>query len=186
MATQGVVFQDQFQPFSRRKDELSVEGGCVLWRHRVVVPEKGRKRALQMLHEGHPGIVWMKTFSRGYVWWPGIDEQIENTVKECTECQMTGKMPPPVPLHPWAHPEMLWSRIHIDYAGPFEGKMFLLIADAHSKWLEVHPTNSPTLTATIELLWKTFACIGLPEVLVSDNVTIFTSDEFAEFLSGMV
>ena len=72
----------------------------MLWGHRVVVPEKGRKRALQMLHEGHPGIVWMKTFSRGYVWWPGIDEQIENTVKECTECQMTGKMPPPVPLHP--------------------------------------------------------------------------------------
>ena len=64
--------------------------------------------------------------------------------------------------------------------------MFLLIADAHSKWLEVHPTNSPTSTATIELLWKTFACIGLPEVLVSDNVTIFTSNEFAEFLSGMV
>ena len=124
----------------------------------------------------------MKSFSRGYVWWPGIDKQIENCVKECDECQLSRKSPPPVPMHPWSWPDRPWSRIHVDYAGPFEGKMFLLIMDAHSKWLEVHMTNSSTSTATIELLRKTFACLGLPDVVVSDNATTFTSNELSEFL----
>ena len=60
--------------------------------------------------------------------------------------------------------------------------MFLLAMDAHSKWLEVHVTNSTTSSATIELLQKSFACLGLPDVVVSDNATTFTSDEFANFL----
>ena len=171
-----------FQPFVRRRDELSVEEGCVLWGHRVVVPEKGWSRVLDVLHEVHPGIGRMKSFSRGYVWWPGIDEQIENCVKECNECQLSRKSPPPVPMHPWSWPDRPWSRIHVDYAGPFEGKMFLLIMDVHSKWLEVHMTDSSTSTATIELLRKTFACLGLPDVVVSDNATTFTSNEFGEFL----
>ena len=73
-------------------------------------------------------------------------------------------------------------RIHIDYAGPLEGKMFLLIVDAHSRWLEIHSTNLSMSTATIELMRKTFAGLGLPEVMVSDNATAFTSAEFSEFL----
>ena len=60
----------------------------MLWAHRVVVPEKGRKGALQMLHEGHPQ---MKTFSRGYIWRPGIDKQIESAAKQCIKCHMTRK-----------------------------------------------------------------------------------------------
>ena len=60
--------------------------------------------------------------------------------------------------------------------------MLLLMMDAHSKWMEVHVTNSATSTATIELLRRTFATLGLPEVMVSDNGTAFTSSEFAEFV----
>ena len=67
--------------------------------------------------------------------------------------------------------------LHIDYAGPLEGKMFLLISDTHSKWLDIHQTNSSTTLATIELLRRSFATLGLPETVVSD------SSEFAEFLS---
>ena len=81
--------EEQFQPFVRRRHELSVEGGCVLWEHRVVVPKKGWSRVLEILHEDHPGIVRMKSFSRGFMWWPGIDQQIENCVKECNVCQQS-------------------------------------------------------------------------------------------------
>ena len=173
---------DDLKPYARRKLELSVEGGCVLWGCRVVVPRKGRKSALQMLHEAHPGVARMKSLARGYIWWPGMDREIEDCVKSCTICQTTRKDPPVTPLHPWAYPEKPWTRIHIDYAGPLEGKMFLLIADAHSKWIDAHVTSSATSSSTIELLRRTFATLGLPEVLVSDNATAFTSSEFQEFL----
>ena len=57
--------------------------------------------------------------------------------------------------------------------------MFLLIADAHSKWVEIHITSTATSSATIELLQRSFAGLGLPEVLVSNNATAFTSSEFS-------
>ena len=81
---------------------------------------------------------------------------------------------PVVPLHLWVWPVKPCSRIHIDFAGLFEVKMFLLAIDDHSKWLEVHVTNSATSSTTIVLLQKSFACLGLPDVV---NVATFTSDE---------
>ena len=124
----------------------------------------------------------MKSLARGYIWWPGIDKDIETCVKECTACQSVSKQPPVVPLHPWGWPEKPWSRVHVDYAGPFEGKMFLLMIDAHLKWLEIHVTNTATSTSTIERLRRSFASLGIPEVLVLDNATVFMSEEFGDFL----
>jgi hypothetical protein len=165
----------EFKPFVRRRYELSTEDGCLLWGSRVVVPQKGRARVLRMLHEAHPGIARMKGLARGYVWWPSIDEELEKCVKCCETCQENRKSPPVAPMHAWSWPDKPWARVHIDYAGPFMGKMFLLLIDAHSKWLEVHMTTSSTSATTIALMRKTFASLGLPEVIVSDNAANFTS-----------
>ena len=62
------------------------------------------------------------------------------------------------------------------------GKMFLLLIDAHTKWLEVHMTNLSTSETSINALRKSFAMLGLPDVIVSDNATTFTSEEFESFL----
>ena len=48
-----------------------------------MVSEKCRKKILEQLHEGHPGVVRMKSQARSHVWWPGIDHDIENVVKAC-------------------------------------------------------------------------------------------------------
>ena len=84
-------------------------------------------------------------------------------------------------MHPWDWPEHPWQRIHLDYAGPINGKMFLVVIDAHSKWMEVELVQSATAHATIEHLRMIFARFGLPEVMVTDNGTCFTSNEFQEF-----
>ena len=107
-----------------KESELSVEEGCVLWGSREVIPEKGRERVIDMLYEAHRGISRMKSFARCYVWWPGIDRDLECCVKSCDPCQQCQKSPPVTPLHPWSWPTKPWTRVHLDYAGPFMGKMF--------------------------------------------------------------
>ena len=179
---EGVVEKEELRPDRKCRYELSVEGGCVLRGNRVVVPEKGRKQVVKMLHTAHPGIVCIRSLARSYVWWPGIDKELEDYVKSCDACQTNAKSPPSLPLHPWPWPTKPWSRVHIDYAGPFEGKMFLLIIDAYSKWVEIHMTTSSTSATTIDSLRKSFATLGVPEVVVSDNATAFTSEEFQTFL----
>ena len=103
-------------------------------------------------------------------------------MKKCTVCQLSRKNPPAAPAHPWPAPDKPWTRLHIDYAGQLEGKMFLLITDAYSRWMKIHETDTSTSSATIELLRRSFASLGLPEVVVSDNATAFTSSEFNDFL----
>lgn len=51
-----------------------------------------------------------------------------------------------------------------------------------SKWIEAIAVNNGTSATTIEKLRMVFATHGLPDVLVSDNGTCFTSEEFGEFL----
>ena len=124
----------------------------------------------------------MKAVARSYMWWPGMDGDLENLAKSCTVCQAVKSAPSAAPLHPWLWPDQPWQRIHIDYAGPFRGKMFLLLIDAHSKWPEIFEMASTTSGSTIAMLRRVFAAYGLPEHLVSDNGPQFTSTEFREFL----
>ena len=76
-----------FQPFYTRRDELSTVDGCILWGAKVVVPAAGRQIVLQQLHDTHPGINRMKSLARSYVWWPGLDADIQSTVQKCDVCQ---------------------------------------------------------------------------------------------------
>ena len=62
------------------------------------------------------------------------------------------------------------------------GKTFLVLIDAHSKWMDVHSVSSATSHSTISVLRTICASHGLPEILVSDNGTAFTSSEFGIFL----
>ena len=87
-----------------------------------------------------------------------------------------------IPLHPWIWPAQPWQRIHIDYAGPFQGKYYFLVVDAHSKWPEIVEMSSTTTEKTITVLRCMFAQFGLPHQVVSDNGPRFTSEEFKRFM----
>ena len=175
--------QDSLRPYEQRKNELSIEDGCVLWGCRVVIPSVGREKVLEELHAGHPGISRMKSLARGVVWWPGLDENLQEKVKTCKQCQENQKSSVTAPTHPWEWPKRPWSQLHIDHAGPFEGRLFLVVADATSKWLEAVVVPSTSSQATIKALRGMFATHGLPEMLVSDNGTAFKSGEFQEFVT---
>lgn len=178
----GTGVRKEWQPYKQRQFELSVQDGCVLWGSRVAIPTCGRQAVIRILHEGHPGINRMKSLARSVVWWPGLDADLEAKVSTCDACQANRKSPPKAPLHPWEWPSKPWSRLHVDFAGPFQGKTLFVLVDAHSKWLEASIVASTSSEQAIKALRRVFATHGLPEVLVSDNGTAFTSTEFQTFV----
>ena len=105
--------------YEKRREELTTEGDGVMQGLRVVVPQKLRTRVLQELHSGHPA-------------------------KLCTPCQSQRKNHPKAPLATWPWPTTPWERVHVDYLGPFLGKMILVAIDAHSKWPEAKIMSSTT------------------------------------------
>ena len=48
---------ESLQPYFNKRQEIMVEGGCLLWGTHVMVPEKLQKRVLDELHSDHLGIV---------------------------------------------------------------------------------------------------------------------------------
>ena len=88
----------------------------------------------------------MKTLARSYVWWPGMNADLENKVKQCLVCQQSRKMPPGVEMQQWDWP---WTRVHVDHVGPFLGKLLLIMVDATSKWIETFIVNSTSTAETV-------------------------------------
>ena len=174
----------EYSPYFLRKNELSVLQGCLMWGSRIVVPEKFRKDILEELHCSHLGVVKMKSISRSYMWWPRLNEDIVSLCRNCDCCQKISNMPTSAPLHPWLWPKKSWQRIHVDFAGPFKGKMYFVVVDAHSKWPEVTIMNSTTTSATIDVLRNLFSHYGICEQLVSDNGPQFVSEEFKAYLKS--
>ena len=141
---------------------------------RVVIPVTLQERLLEDLDECHPGMCRMKALARSFVWWPGIDQDIEDQVKFCQDCVSTQSSPKAVPLLLWPWSTEPWQRIHVDFA-EVKVQQFFLIVDSHSKWLEVFPMTITTATATINALRA--------QELVSDNGPQFIAEEFKAFPS---
>ena len=57
----------------------------------------------------------------------------------------------------------------MDFAGPFQGTMFLVTVDVHSEWPEVSMMSSTTVSKTMDVLRQMLATYGSPHQIVSDN-----------------
>ena len=174
--------ESELQPYFSKRLELATEEGILLWDSRVVIPDSLRGILLKDLHAEHLGMVKMKQLARKYMWWPKLDKEIEETVKACTSCQEAAKTPASSQPASWSWPGGPWKRLHLDFAGPYLGRMFLVIVDAYSKYLEVVPMSHATSATTISALRHVFSSLGLPEHIVTDNGSQFTSTEFQKFL----
>ncbi|CAH8633242.1 unnamed protein product [Schistosoma bovis] len=165
----------------RRRDSLCVVNECLMFGDRVVVPESLRSKVLKQFHTGHPGIKRMKSIARSYAYWPLMDQHIVDLVSKCTQCQQAVKCNAKILPVPWPQPEYPWSRIHVDFAGPINGITYLVVVDAFSKWPEINPIIPPTTTKTIQILTEIFSRNGIPDAIVSDNGSQFTSSQFQSF-----
>ena len=79
------------------------------------------------------------------------------------------------------------ERIHLDYAGPFFGKMWLICVDSFSKYPYVTMLNVGQTTSNhiVDALQQIFSFEGLPNTNVTDNGPQFVSNVFEEFCANL-
>ena len=66
---------------------------------RIVIPQSLRSEVLRLAHEGHQGIMKMKTQLRTNVWWPKVDSDAEKACRSYPGCQVVGEFCPPEPIN---------------------------------------------------------------------------------------
>lgn len=170
------------KPFFNCRTQLSYENGILMRGHKVVIPSCLQESVCRELHSSHFGVVKMKAEARKRLWFPGVDAALERVAGACGVCCALRPAPPHAPLAPWPLPPHSFYRIHIDFLGPFHNKMYLIIVDAYSKWVECYDMGSThNSTAVLCKLYDFMSRFGVPHTLVSDNGTSFTSLEFNDF-----
>ena len=167
--------------FKKLITEMSILKGCIMYNNRVFIPESLREPVLRQFHEGHPGICAMKSLARSLIWYPGMDKDIASVVNSCPKCQSVQSRPPQNQTVEWPVPPRPWCRVHIDHFF-FENKVCLIAVDALSKYIECEIVNTTNVSDTIDALRLIFSRNGLCDVLVSDNASCFTAEEFKVFL----
>jgi hypothetical protein len=87
-------------PYFKIRDSLSIVKFCLMFCNRVVIPEVLRSQVLELMHQGHPGIVRTKLLARSHVWWPSLNADIETLCANCTACAKINFKPQPE-VHSW-------------------------------------------------------------------------------------
>ena len=80
---------EDIAPFHRKKKELTLQDGCVLWDKRAIIPEKLQLQLLEELHFAYVGICRMKSLARSFIWWPSLEADIEKLAADCESCKIT-------------------------------------------------------------------------------------------------
>ena len=172
------------QPFWTFREELTVEDGLILKGTRIVIPNKQWETILKLIHKGHLGLIKCKLHAKETVYWPGLNDQLEDVLLNCELClkysiskckqEPSLLLGPQMPLHPWT--KLATDVFH------FEGVSYLLIVDYTSRFPVV--CNLTLMTGQHIANHFKFICseYGWPEALVSDNGPCYTSEVFTNLM----
>ncbi|UYV84229.1 hypothetical protein LAZ67_X001595, partial [Cordylochernes scorpioides] len=162
------------------KDELGVQNALLMRSCRLVILASMKLEILDNFHAGHFGITKTRLRARETVWWPGISEEIAETVRKCSVCihEAASKHEPLIPTN---FPTRPWQKIGM-YLFKFENKWYLVVIDYFSRFPEMIQLNLLTANVVVRSCKSIFARHLIPETVVSDNGTQFgAAREFANF-----
>lgn len=151
---------------------------------RIVVPTRLRPKALRTAHDGHPGMLSTRKILRERVWWPRMDRDNEDHVRNCVSCTLVARADPPPPMTRTRLPSGPWEQIGIDFCGPFVkhgGVLILVVADYYSRFVSTAILRSTDYNSTARALDNLFGIFGYPLSLKADNGPPFQSAEFGTF-----
>ena len=139
-----------------------------------------RPQVLSDLHDSHPGSVRTKQRALLTVYWPGIDNDIDNmpALPRSSSLSPQGTTDTETQTTPTVPRNCCGLYIVRTYGG----LQFLIIVDCFTNWPEIILMGQNTLThRLITALRQTFCCTAVPDTLWSDGGTQFTANAFKIF-----
>lgn len=153
---------------------------------RLVVPTCCRHIVLHLAHTvpwaGHLG--QQKTYARisSRFHWPTLYTDVQTYCNTCAICQKTSVVSQrgKAPLHPLPVISSPFRRIAMDIVGPLERssaghRYILVVSDYATRYPEAFPLRSITTPKIIHALIQMFSRVGIPEEILTDQGTNFTS-----------
>ena len=71
------------------RHQLTIDDGLIVYSCCLVIPTKMRQEVLHQFHESHQELVRTKQRARLVVYWPDIDNDIDDIICTCQKCQDT-------------------------------------------------------------------------------------------------
>ena len=182
-APQCHVTQSGILVYSIRRDRFAP-------RQVVIVPESFRAPLIEASHaskfSGHLGI--FKTLNRllSNYWWPGMQSQVQQFIKECHTCQVS-KTPPnftreKLPCQPLPILDSFNDRVHIDTIGKMKGSehsWLLVITCAFSKYVVAIPLKARDAATQANAILEHWICrFGCPKTIIHDGDPSYCSELF--------
>ena len=172
---------EQCRRYWNVRSQLALDDGLIVYGCCLLIPSVMRPQVLQQLHESHQGATRTKLRAKLIVYWPGINNDIENVILSCTRCQEHLPSQPKEPIIMKPKPSRPFQEIAVDFC-LYAGHTFLITVDCHTDWPDIvhmgHNATAPQLTAT---LLNAFCRTGAPDVVWSDQGPQFTSKLFNDF-----
>jgi Integrase zinc binding domain len=116
---------------------------------------KLQRRAVQLAHSRHQGVVKTKQLLREKVWFSNIDSTVETIISRCIACQAnTIPAHEDQPTQSTPLPKAKWLDLSADFCGPFPtGEYLPVVIDDYSRYPVVeiiHSASTETVTLALE------------------------------------
>ena len=167
----------------RVKDELSASGdGLVLRGRKIVLPYSLWDRAVELAHQGHQGMAKTKARLRSKIWFAGMDKMVEDKIRQCHSCLITGEAAVTAPVITEPGCEKPWTCLSMDFGSFPDGRLTAVLIDDFTKFPVVELVESTAFSHVKRVLDKVFALMGTPVEIRTDNGPPFQGHEFQSYL----
>jgi len=153
----------------------------------LALPKGLRHRVMTLAHagimSGHQGVHRTQERITANFWWPGMTDDVTRFCHSCDACQRTvskGRVAK-VPLGKMPIIDTPFKRVAIDLVGEIfpassRGHRYILtVVDFATRYPEAVALKNTSTTAVAEALISIFARVGVPDKVLSDRGTQFTS-----------
>ncbi|KAL1449327.1 hypothetical protein WDU94_000522 [Cyamophila willieti] len=161
--------------------DLHVIDNILFKNNSIVIPKSMQGEMLSKMHEGHCGISASKNLVRGIIFWPSMNADIENFIRDCQTCLKYSNNNSKQPLHPHNIPNLPWEKVGTDLFH-FDSKTYLIVVDYFSQFVEIALLNNSSNSQSVIIHLKSiFARHGIAKQIFSDNGPPFNSAQFKSF-----